>query len=69
MQSVKGIGPQMPQGLIEATHGFTAFASPQQFSKFIGISPTYHQSGTSVRFRSQIKRSGDPHLRAMLYVC
>ncbi|MEO1586912.1 MAG: IS110 family transposase [Bacteroidota bacterium] len=69
VQSVKGIGPQMTQGLIEATHGFTAFASPQQFSKFIGISPTYHQSGTSVRFRSQINRSGDPHLRAMLYVC
>ncbi|MEZ4851059.1 MAG: IS110 family transposase [Bacteroidia bacterium] len=69
VSSVKGIGQKTAAQLIEVTQGFEAFETPKQFTKFMGISPTYVQSGTSVRFRSQINRSGDPKLRAQLYVC
>lgn len=69
ISSVKSIGPKTSAALIEATDGFRAFDSAKQFSKFIGIAPTYGQSGTSVKMPSRINRSGDPQLRALLYVC
>ena len=67
--SVKGIGQKTAWALIEATQGFEAFETAEEFAKYIGICPTHGSSGSSVRQRSRINRSGDPETRALLYLC
>lgn len=71
--SVKGIGkergrPAIATALIVTTAGFTRFTNAKQLAKFIGICPTHHQSGSSVKGKSTIARRGDPHLRSLLYM-
>jgi transposase len=66
--SVKGIGKEIATALIVTTAGFTRFDNAKQLAKFIGICPTHHQSGSSVKGKSTIARRGDPHLRSLLYM-
>ena len=54
--------------LIVATGGFSYFNNAKQVSRFIGICPTYQQSGTSVHIKGGINRNGDASLRSLLYV-
>ena len=65
--SVKGIGKAIATALLTATNGLTAFSSHKELAKFIGIAPTQFHSGTSVRGKGHINRSGDAHLRSLLY--
>lgn len=51
-----------------ATGGFTYFDNAKQLTRYLGLSPTYQQSGTSVNFKGHINRNGDPILRSQLYV-
>jgi transposase len=67
IMTIKGIGNTISTALIVATNGFKDFDSPKKFAKFIGICPTHYQSGTSVRGKSHIGRSGDSELRALMY--
>ena len=68
LTSIKGIGENIASALIMATGGFTYFSSAKQISRFLGLCPTYQQSGTSVNFKGHINRNGDAHLRSQLYV-
>jgi len=68
LTSVKGIGITLATALIIATGGFTYFDNAKQLSRFIGICPTYHQSGTSLNIKGAINRNGDASLRSLLYV-
>ena len=68
LTSIKGIGPKLATSLIIVTGGFNSFDNPKQVSRFLGICPTYQQSGTSLNIRGSINRNGDPHLRSLLYV-
>lgn len=68
LTSIKGIGVTLATALIIATAGFTCFDNAKQLSRFIGISPTYQQSGTSLNTRGHINRNGDKNLRSLLYV-
>jgi len=54
--------------MIVATGGFTHFDNAKQLARFIGICPTYYQSGSSLNVRGGINRNGDSGLRSMLYV-
>lgn len=65
--SVKGIGKAIATALLTATNGLKAFSSHKELAKFIGIAPTQFHSGTSVRGKGHINRSGDAHLRSLLY--
>lgn len=67
--SIAGIGKQVAAALIELTNGFKDFATAKKFSRFIGLCPTYYQSGKSLKVRGGIARSGDPDLRSLLYMC
>jgi transposase len=69
LTSIPAVGERLATSIITATNGFQAFENFKQFSKFIGISPTYFQSGTSLNMKGQINRSGDPQFRALLYMC
>lgn len=66
--TIKGIGKATATEIIFATNGFTDFDNAKAFAKFIGICPTYRQSGTSVKCSGHINRSGNPSLRACLYM-
>ena len=68
LTSIKGIGVTLAAALIVATAGFTYFDNAKQLTRYLGLSPTYQQSGTSVNFKGHINRNGDPILRSQLYV-
>ena len=68
LTSINGIGESIASALIMATGGFTYFSSAKQISRFLGLCPTYQQSGTSVNVKGHINRNGDTHLRSQLYV-
>ena len=68
LTSIKGIGVTLAAALIMATGGFTYFDNAKQFTRYLGLSPTYQQSGTSVNVKGHINRNGDSSLRSQLYV-
>ena len=68
LTSIKGIGVTLATALIITTGGFTYFDNAKQLTRFLGLSPTYQQSGTSVNIKGHINRNGDPSLRSQLYV-
>ena len=68
LTSIKGIGVTLATALIVATGGFTYFDNAKQLTRYLGLSPTYEQSGTSVNIKGHINRNGDPSLRSQLYV-
>jgi transposase len=68
LTSIKGIGNGVATALIMATGGFTYFDSAKQFAKYIGVCPSYQQSGTSIKTKGVITRHGDPELRSLLYI-
>ena len=68
MKSVKGIGPKTSQLLLVATGGLQNFERSDQLSKFIGLIPSSHYSGSSVRRTGRITKKGNAPLRASLYM-
>lgn len=68
LTSIKGIGVTLAAALIMATGGFTYFDNAKQLTRYLGLSPTYQQSGTSVNIKGHINRNGDSSLRSQLYV-
>ena len=68
IRSVTGIGPKTARALILATGGLHNFKHHRQLAKFIGIVPTSHRSGSSVRFKGRITKHGASDLRATLYM-
>ena len=67
--SVKGIGEQTAEALLLASHGMDGFADADQLSKFLGLTPHSHDSGTSVRKRGGITKYGSHEVRGMLFMC
>lgn len=68
LTSIKGIGLTLAAALIITTGGFTYFQNAKQVSRYIGLCPTYEQSGTSVNVRGHINRNGDSYTRGLLYM-
>ena len=67
LTSIKGISHKVATALIETTNGFQDFRSAKALAKFIGLAPTTYQSGKLATHRG-ICRTGDAHLRGLLYV-
>jgi transposase len=68
LTSIKGIGASLAAAIIISTGGFTYFDNAKQVSRYLGICPTYQQSGTSINVKGHINRNGDSYLRSQLYV-
>ena len=68
LTSIKGIGATLTAALIITTGRFTYFSNAKQLTRYLGLSPTYQQSGTSVHIRGHINHNGDPMLRDQLYI-
>lgn len=60
LTSIKGIGVSLAAAIIITTGGFNA----KQVSRYLGICPTYQQSGTSINVKGHINRNGDSALRS-----
>ncbi len=67
MTTVKGIGDKTANVILAKTNGIKKFHNHKQLAKFAGIAPTEKTSGTSVRGRRGINRSGSASLRKALY--
>lgn len=65
--SVVGIGKKSAHGLLQYTNGFQDFDNSSQLVKYIGIVPSKHYSGTSIRKKGRISKNGPSTLRACLY--
>jgi len=68
LTSIKGIGATLAAALIMTTGAFTYFDNAKQFTRYLGLSPTYQQSGSSINVRGHINRNGDSSLRSQFYV-
>ena len=68
LTTIKGIGITLATALIITTGGFTYFQNAKQVSRYLGICPTYEQSGTSVNIKGHINRNGDAYTRGLLYI-
>jgi transposase len=68
MQTVTGIGPAISQALSLATNGLSDFTSAKGLAKFVGVAPSVGQSGSSVRHKGSIRRTGQAALRGLLYM-
>ena len=60
-------------GISFSLNGVTAYSdfsidNAKQLTRYLGLSPTYQLSGTSVHVKGHINRNGDPGLRSQLYV-
>ena len=54
--------------LLTSIKGIGVTLAARQLTRYLGLSPTYQQSGTSVNFKGHINRNGDSSLRSQLYV-
>jgi len=66
--SVVGIGTKTANLLLTATGGLQNFDQARQLSKFIGVVPYSHDSGTSIKIKGSITKKGNRTLRASLYM-
>lgn len=67
--SVIGIGEKTAEALLVVTNGLEDFDTPEKVSKFLGLTPMSHHSGTSVRRRGSITKFGSSEVRSLLYMC
>ena len=68
IKSITGIGDKTARLLLLATGSLKKFQYARQLSKFIGLTPSSHHSGSSVRKSGRIIKKGDSQLRSTLYV-
>jgi transposase len=67
--SIAGIGKKTAMLLIITTNGFKDFQSSKQVSSFLGLAPNERSSGSSIRGRSRISKTGNPIVRNHLFLC
>lgn len=69
IMTIPGVGKKTAMLLIISTNGFISFESHKQLSSYFGLSPMERSSGTSIRGRSRISKSGDSKIRSHLFLC
>jgi transposase len=69
LQSVPGIGAKTASVFCVLCKGFENFSSCKQLTSFVGLAPRFHESGTSIRSKRKISKTGNPYLRGLLFMC
>jgi len=67
--SIPGIGKRTAIYLIVLTHGFEKFESSRQLIAYFGLDPIIRESGSSIRGKSRISKTGDHQVRKLLFMC
>ena len=68
LQSIPGIGPVLSRWAVLLLQHGQRFHSAAQFAAYLGVIPSEHTSGETVRQRPQLSKTGPSHLRAKLYM-
>lgn len=63
LKSIPGIGQTTANLILAELGSVQTFASAKQLAAYIGLSPQEHSSGSSVRGRTQLSRTGSGRLR------
>ena len=69
LESIPGLGRKTAIMLIVTTDGFTRFENSSQLCSFSGLTPVIRQSGTSIRGKARISKTGNTKLRNLLFMC
>ena len=66
---IPGIGKRPAIYLIVLTRGFEKFETRRQLISYFGLNPIIRESGSSIRGRSRISKTGNNHVRNLLFMC
>lgn len=66
--SIQGIGDKTADWLLHVAGDFRKFDNVKQFLSFLGLAPTYKESGSSVYKKGGITKRGHSQLRACLFM-
>jgi transposase len=68
LDTIAGVGPVTATTVLAELGDLRRFNSARQMTAFAGLAPTCHDSGTSVRKKSHVSKSGSAHVRRILYL-
>ena len=66
--SIPGVGPVLSVLMVALLQHGQRFASAAQFVSYLGVIPTEHQSGSSVRDKPHLSKTGPARVRGKLYM-
>lgn len=69
LNTIPGVGKKTAILLIVSTNGFKDFESSGQLSSFFGLAPNERTSGSSIRGKTRISKTGNPLVRNHLFLC
>jgi transposase len=68
IKSIPGLGALTAAKLLAECRPLTDFTDVRQLVAFAGLNPSHHQSGSSIRKKTQISKTGNAAIRAALYM-
>ncbi len=68
LESIPGIGKLTAYALMAEIGNWRNFPSARQLAAFAGLTPRQRTSGSSVRGRTKLAKTGNAHLRRALYL-
>jgi transposase len=68
IDSIPGLGQLTAAKLIAECRALTAFDNVRQLVAFAGLNPAHHQSGSSIRKKTTLSKTGNAAIRAALYM-
>ncbi|TDS18758.1 transposase [Maribacter caenipelagi] len=69
LNTIPSVGRKTAMLLIVSTNGFRDFESSRQLSSYFGLAPNERSSGSSIRGKSRISKTGDSLVRNHLFLC
>lgn len=69
LSSIPGIGKKTAILLIVCSRGFKSFENSKQLTAYFGLAPAERSSGSSVRGRTRITKTGQVLVRNHLFLC
>lgn len=66
--SIPGVGPVLASHFLAEVPDVARFDSASQLAAFAGLVPTQHDSGTSVKRKGKLAKTGNVHLRSAFYM-
>lgn len=68
LRSIPGVGDVCIEAVLSETNGFANFNKVEQVIAYMGLSPREKSSGSSVRGKSRLCKTGNRRLRKVLYM-
>lgn len=68
LRSIPGVGDVSIEAILSETNGFANFSKVEQVVAYMGLSPREHSSGSSVRGKASVCKTGNRRLRKLLYM-